>query len=98
MKYIFLGLLSLFLFGCDEAKEISYSELIELSKTWKEPKVAIWYYQGSDNTFHYFQHIDLGTKDQYAVIKSSFKINEQTISKDVNDWLVMPWGPQTIAQ
>jgi len=93
MKYILVVLFSLFLFSCEAPKIIHYSELIEISKTWKEPKVAIWYYQGSDKIYHYFQHRDLGVEDQYIVIKSEFNIQEQVLSYNPNVWRVMPWGP-----
>ena len=46
---LFLVLLSfnIFLSGCSEIKEVAYQQLMDRTKQWVEPKVAIWYYVGS---------------------------------------------------
>ncbi len=70
---------------------------MEISKHWKEPKVAIWYYMGTDNEFHYFRFIDLGVKQDYRVRRDELEIDKiYPLSKKQNEWRVMPWGPQAI--
>lgn len=87
-------ILGLLLTGCDEAKLIRKNELLAKTKTWKEPKVAIWYYVGSDEKFDYFVNIDLNQFNSYKVTKHQIeKEQEFPITKDQSKWLVMPWGP-----
>lgn len=68
---------------------------MDITQHWKEPKVAIWYYTGTDSEYHYFRFIDLdGTKD-YRVRREELQIDQPyPLSKKQKDWRVMPWGPQ----
>ena len=80
--------------GCGRAILVSNSEILNLTKEWKEPKLAIWYYQGSDKTYHYFRYYDLLVSQQYKVKIS--ELNKKQIIKYSNknkNWRVMPWGP-----
>jgi len=88
-------LLTLLMQGCDSATQVSYNQLIEKTKSWKEPKVAIWYYVGSDKDFNYFHFHDLNKKEIYKVLKNEMKIEYNfELTKDRNKWKVMPWGVQ----
>ena len=68
-----------------------------LTLDWKEPKVAIWYYLGSKDNFDYFLFRDLGAEKMYKVNSNDMKIeNTFPLSKDNEQWRVMPWGPHAI--
>lgn len=72
---------------------------MELTKSWKEPKVAIWYYVGTKEEFHHFLFRDLDGDKLYRI-----KVNELEmkptfpVTKDQKKWQVMPWGPPTHRQ
>jgi hypothetical protein len=89
--------LAVSLISCSQPSTVSKAELMEITTHWKEPKVAIWYYMGTDNKFHYFRFIDLGTKQEYRVRRNELQIDETyRLSKKQNEWRVMPWGSQAI--
>ena len=81
--------------GCSHVETISYSKLLKVSKSWKEPKVAIWYYVGSDDSYHYFHFIDLGISEKYRVKKSEIHFDTFPLTMDRGSWRVLPWGPRT---
>lgn len=84
-------------FNCFGYELVSKKEILEKSKIWKEPKIAIWYYQGSDDNYHYFKYIDIGISEEYKVSKEDLDIeNEQIKTSKRNNWRVMPWGPHAI--
>ncbi|MDH3830577.1 MAG: hypothetical protein OET87_05270 [Desulfobulbaceae bacterium] len=80
--------------GCAQPETVSKVEIMTLSEKWKEPKVAIWYYKGSDEKYHYFKYFDLGIKREYRVVKNEISL-ESTFSVTPNEeeWRAMPWGP-----
>lgn len=83
------------LISCSQPTTVSKAELMEITKHWKEPKVAIWYYMGSDNEFHYFRFIDIGVRQDYRVRRNELEIYETyPLGKKQNECRVMPWGPQ----
>jgi len=88
---IVLGI-SIFISGCNKPVEVSLDELIKINKNFKEPKVVICYYTGSDTEYHYFLFQDLGIQQIYKVIKTEINLNEFKVTKDRQKWLVMPWG------
>lgn len=89
--------LAVSIMSCSQPSTVSKAELIEITKHWKEPKVAIWYYMGTDNKFHYFRFIDLGVKQDYRVRRDELEIDETyPLTKKQNEWRVMPWGTQAI--
>ena len=92
-----LPLVFFVLTGCANAKTVSYSDLKARSESWKEPKVAIWYYQGSDEIYHYFRNQDLGKSEDYRVLRTEKTIEDEfQLNNDQSDWVVMPWGPFAI--
>jgi len=96
-KLILLIFLSFALLGCGEPEQITKSKLLTITKQWKEPKVAIWYYQGTDNSYHYFKYIDLGINKEYKVLKSELIIEKTySLKTKQEEWHVMPWGPHAI--
>lgn len=86
-------MLSLFIYGCKTAKTITFQQLMKYTQEWQEPKVAIWYYVGSDNEYHYFYFHDLNMDERYKVLRSeiSLQYNFQ-LTKNRKKWKVMPWG------
>ena len=93
-KWVHLILLAVFLAACSQYEQATQEQLEEASKTWKEPKVAIWYYQGSDGQYHYFRYIDLGINSNYKVAKADMEVaNPLPYTKEQKEWRVMPWGP-----
>jgi hypothetical protein len=99
MKKIIIVILTslIMLLGCNQPLTVSKPELMELSKHWKEPKVAIWYYTGSDEGYHYFKFIDLNDTKDYRVKREEMKIDSPfPVSKNQKDWRVMPWGPLSL--
>lgn len=74
--YILTIFLALSLISCSRPSTVSKAELMEITKHWKEPKVAIWYHMGTDNEFHYFRFIDLGVKQDYRVRRDELEIHE----------------------
>ncbi len=70
---------------------------MEITKHWREPKVAIWYYTGSDAEYHYFRFIDLGETKDYRVKREEMEIDATyPVSKNQKNWRVMPWGPMSL--
>ena len=98
MKKLMLPLLiSFMLLGCYEPLTVSTPDLMEITKHWKEPKVAIWYYTGSDAEYHYFRFIDLGETKDYRVKRGEMEIDATyPLSKNQKTWRVMPWGPMSL--
>lgn len=95
MKKLILSVfLSFMLFGCNQPLTVSKANLMEITKHWKEPKVAIWYYTGSDAEYHYFRFTDLGDTKEYRVKREEMQI-DTPLTKKQKDWRVMPWGPMT---
>jgi len=96
-KWLIIIIVIIITAGCDHAQLISKVELINITHIVKEPKLAIWYYQGSDDTYHYFKHSDKGVNEECRVLKSEMIIeNEYSLRKNQRDWRVMPWGPHAI--
>jgi hypothetical protein len=57
MKKWIVAIIYLFIVvGCAQPETVSKVEIMTLSEKWKEPKVAIWYYKGSDEKYHYFKY------------------------------------------
>jgi len=79
--------------SCVETKTVTKAEL-EVAKTqWAEPKVSIWYYVGSKGGYHHFLHYDLNKKVLYRISNDELTIDSTfPLTKDRNDWKVMPWG------
>ena len=95
-RLVILVVLSFMLFGCRQPQTVSKAYLMETTKHWKEPKVAIWYYTGSDGDYHYFRFIDLGETKDYRVKRDEMQIDSpKPLMKDQKDWRVMPWGPMS---
>ena len=93
-KWLYLVLLAVFLAACSQSEQVTKEQLEGISKTWKEPKVAIWYYQGTDEQYHYFKYIDLGINKNYKVVKDEMDVTDPfPYKKDQKEWRVMPWGP-----
>lgn len=93
-KWLLVLLISVFVAGCSEFEQVSNEKLQGLRKIWKEPKVAIWYYQGTDDKYHYFKYLDLGINNKYKVSKSEMRIsNTFLFTKKQKEWRAMPWGP-----
>ena len=77
-----------------EPIELSATELMERTETWREPKVAIWYYQGTEDRYHYFKFSDLGINQRFRTPADEFPIEATfPLSDDPDKWRVMPWGP-----
>ena len=100
--FIFTGIIVLYSFfftACDTTTQIDKATLIQKTKTYKEPKVAIWYYTGSNENYDYFIYRDLGIEEHYKVKKSEKAITKEIrfIPPSTEDytWKVMPWGTQT---
>lgn len=80
--------------SCSHIDSITKEELFTLTKTWKELKSAMWYYQGSDNSYHYFKYEDLGVNKEYKVLRDKLPIdNTFALTKTRKEWRFMPWGP-----
>ena|SRR3989344_2316491 len=85
--------------GCSEPETVTGVQLTELTKHWKEPKVAIWYYLGSDSEYHYFQFHDLGVTNNYRVKRNELSVESSfPLTKERKHWRVMPWGPQALIE
>jgi hypothetical protein len=89
-------LISLSLIGCSHVQTLSKLELERNTSHWKEPKVAIWYYMGSDSEFHYFHFMDIDKSQNFRIKKSELEIEPQfLLTKSFKKWRVMPWGPHS---
>ena len=96
-KWILVFLVILFVVGCNERRQVTKQELIDLTHQWKEPKVAIWYYTGSDDEYHYFKFNDLGISKEFRIKREELEIiNPYTPRKEQQEWRVMPWGPMAL--
>ena len=85
--------LSMFLCGCQETREITYQQLMKRTEEWKEPKVAIWYYMGSDDEYNYFYFQDLNIEETYKVLRDEMHLEHNfPLTKNRKKWKVMPWG------
>ncbi len=73
---------------------ISGEVLMQKTKKWNEPKVAIWHYMGSDSQYDYFNYTDLGDSGFYKVRIGEVDINKsKPFSDSSSNWVFMPWGP-----
>lgn len=80
--------------GCARPEAIQKDALLEKTKSWKEPKVAIWYYTGSKDGRDYFLYHDLGVEKSYSVTSGEIKLSQTfPTAEDPVQWVVMPWGP-----
>lgn len=96
-KWVLLFSLSVMLIGCKEPTSVSRDELMKRTRHWKEPKLALWYYTGSDDDYHYFRFVDLGEMKDYRVKREEMDVDPpRPLSKNENEWLIMPWGPTGI--
>ena len=76
------------------AEQITRDALMEKTRHWKEPKVAIWYYIGSQNGRDFFQHYDLGISEVYSVATGEIPLPKTLPrTKKQKDWIAMKWGP-----
>jgi hypothetical protein len=76
------------------AEQITRDALMEKTRHWKEPKVAIWYYIGSQDGRDFFQHYDLGVSEVYSVATGQIPLPKTSPrTKKQKDWIVMKWGP-----
>jgi hypothetical protein len=92
-KWGYVILLAVFLAACSHPEQVTKEQIEATSQTWKEPKVAIWYYQGTDEKYHYFKYIDLGINNKYKVLKIEMAVtNPFPYTKEQKEWRVMPWG------
>jgi len=92
--FILFMAMAFFVTGCDEFETVSGPQLMETTKYWKEPKVAIWYYLGSDPDYHYFHFKDLGVSKNYRVKRGEIVVESVFLfGKNVEKPRVMPWGP-----
>ena len=83
--------------GCSYVTTVSKEELFSLTKQWKEPKVAIWYYRGSDNDYHYFVYQDLGITRKYRIRVNELSIeNSFLLTNNQRNWRVMLWGVHSL--
>lgn len=93
IKQFFIAILFMALVsGCESPEVISLKKLIELNENYKEPKVVICYYTGSDLTHHYFSFRDLGVNKIYKITKNEIKLDEFEVTRNRDKWIVMPWG------
>ena len=82
------------LVGCQRASDITKEALLERTRHWKEPKVAIWYYAGSAEGYDYFHYDDLGVSQLYRVSSGEIALPRTfPHTRDRSRWMVMPWGP-----
>jgi hypothetical protein len=83
--------------GAIGAEQIARDALMEKTRHWKEPKVAIWYYVGSQSGRDFFQHYDLGVSEVYSVATGEIPLpNIFPRTKKQKDWVVMKWGPAAL--
>jgi hypothetical protein len=79
------------------AEQITQDALMEKTRHWKEPKVAIWYYIGSEDGRDFFLHYDLGVSEAYSVATGQIPLPKMfPHTKKRKDWIVMKWGPFTL--
>jgi len=96
-KKVLVIFLALLLAGCNEPQLVTKNELMELTQKWNEPKVAIWYYTGSDDEYHYFRFVDLGETKDFKVRRDELEIKDTyALGTKRQGWRVMPWGTQAI--
>jgi len=95
--YMCFAVLLIFTYpGCKSAAIVSGNELMELTKHWQEPKVAVWYYMGTKENFYYFAFNDLGfyNNKYYKVNIDDLHIADPyPFTTNRKKWRVMHWGP-----
>jgi basic membrane lipoprotein Med (substrate-binding protein (PBP1-ABC) superfamily) len=80
--------------ACERTVAIDKNALLERTRHWKEPKVAIWYYTGSRDGRDYFRYHDLGISEVYSVRSGEIVLlGTFPQTDDRSKWIVMPWGP-----
>ena len=85
-----------FFLACKQVETVSKQQLTEMIKEGKEPKVAIWYYAGTDEDFHYFILHDLDSDVMYRIATSEMEIKDRfPLTDDQKKWKVMSWGSQS---
>ncbi len=89
-------LAALCLAGCgQEPQTVSATQLQDLSRHWQEPKVAGWYYTGSDAAYHYFLFRDLDGDHAYRVQRGEMEFPLPfPATREEARWRPMPWGPE----
>ena len=94
MKYLILSFTtaSLLCSCSNSTSTVSASDLKSKTRTWNEPKVAIWYYVKTQNGYDYFDYLDLGIKESFRVPAGHFSIPEGVGRR------VMPWGPMALGE
>jgi len=91
--------IALLLLACGSAITIPGSRLIEQTRQWKEPKVAIWHYTGSSDRYDYFHFHDLNIDQAYRVPTGELTLTQRfPLTQDRSRWVVMPWGPLSRSQ
>lgn len=91
------GLLLLSVVLCLAEQHISKEALLEKTRHWKEPKVAIWYYMGSSEGRDFFRYYDLGISETYSVESGQISLPKNfPFSKRQNQWIIMRWGPAAL--
>ena len=92
-------LLTLVVSACNRVEPITKDALIDKTHYWKEPKVAIWYYTGSQNGRDFFQHYDLGVSERYSVESGQIVLPQLfPVTRDQKKWIVMKWGPTALSR
>lgn len=85
-----------FCVGCTTAPIVTSGELDYLKTKWQEPKVSIWYYVGSKDSYHYFTHKDLGGTKTYRISEAEQKMADPFfLTSDETSWRIMFWGART---
>jgi hypothetical protein len=82
--------------GCTATETLTCRALNERSMSWREPKVALWQYQGSHEGFHYFHFVDLplGHRERYRVPSGEIEMSDPfPLTTDRTRWRSLPWGP-----
>lgn len=86
--------ISVCLSACRErVTDTTKEALMERTRHWKEPKVAIWYYTGSADDHDYFRFEDVSGLELYRVRSGEVAL-PRTFPRtaDRSQWIVMPWG------
>jgi len=79
--------------GCKDAPIVTSGELESLKTQWKEPKVSIWYYVGTKDSYHYFRHIDVDGTKTYRISNTEQKMEDPfPLTSDETSWRIMYWG------
>jgi hypothetical protein len=79
--------------GCSVTRTVNRSELEQAKTVWKEPKVSLWYYRGSKDGYHYFQHRDLDGEKNFRISESELDWpNTFPLTRDRKEWKTLEWG------